>query len=117
MLQSSDLARFRSSRFVLGMICCAALLGTTQAGVHAATADGAASLADPNQAPIVTNPGAQTNSNTLGYAQVVLADAPVAYWRLGETTGATAVDSAGTNPATVFGGVTLGQAGALADGN
>jgi hypothetical protein len=47
-------------------------------------------------------------------------DNPLAYWRLGETTGTTAADSkkAGfANPAltgTYFGGVTLGQSGALA---
>lgn len=47
-------------------------------------------------------------------------DNPLAYWRLGETTGTTAADSKKTgflNPAlngTYFGGVTLGQSGALA---
>src|SRR5204863_9029165 len=52
-----------------------------------------------------------------GYPQAVLADAPAAYWRLSETIGPSTADSAGANPGTLFGGVTLGQAGALADGN
>ena len=46
-------------------------------------------------------------------------DAPLGYWRLGETTGTSAVDSKKTSasnpalPGTYFGGVTLGQTGAL----
>ena len=46
-------------------------------------------------------------------------DAPLGYWRLGETTGTTAADSKKTGtlnpglPGTYFGGVTLGQSGAL----
>jgi hypothetical protein len=52
------------------------------------------------------------------YAATVLADGPVAYWRLGETSGTDAADTAGTNTGTYTGGVTLGQPGALAgDGN
>jgi RHS repeat-associated protein len=48
------------------------------------------------------------------YQQAVLIDGPTAYWRLGESTGATAADSAGTSPGAVVGGVTNGQGGALA---
>jgi hypothetical protein len=47
----------------------------------------------------------------------VLAEAPTAFWRLDETSGTSAADRAGTNVGTVSGGVTLGQAGPLADGN
>jgi glucose/arabinose dehydrogenase/PKD repeat protein len=47
------------------------------------------------------------------YATTVLQDAPVAYWRLGESSGTTAADSAGTNTGTYIGGVTLGQPGVL----
>lgn len=52
------------------------------------------------------------------YADAVIAAGPVAYWRLGETSGTTAADSSGNGRAgTYIGGVTLGQAGALSDGN
>jgi Concanavalin A-like lectin/glucanases superfamily len=48
----------------------------------------------------------------------VLSDAPRAYWRLGETSGATAADERGAAPGTYLSGVTLGAPGALAgDGN
>jgi hypothetical protein len=70
-----------------------------------------------NRAPILSTPGSQINSDVFGYAEAVVADAPVGYWRLGETAGIGAADSVGTNPGTAVGGVTLGQSGALADGN
>jgi hypothetical protein len=48
------------------------------------------------------------------YAQTVLADSPLAYWRLDEATGTTAHDASGNgNDATYVGGVTLGAPGAL----
>src|SRR6266508_181970 len=47
------------------------------------------------------------------YRGVVMADAPVAYWRLGEASGTAAVDQTGTNPGIYSGGVTRAQAGAL----
>jgi hypothetical protein len=47
------------------------------------------------------------------YASAVLADQPVAYWRLGESSGTTAVDSSGHVNGTYASGVTLGQPGAL----
>jgi hypothetical protein len=50
-----------------------------------------------------------------GYPAQVLADGPVAYWRFGEASGKTAVDSSGHgNDATYQGGITLGAPGALA---
>jgi large repetitive protein len=54
-----------------------------------------------------------------GYKAAVLADAPVAYWRMGETSGATMVDeSSNGNNGVYQGGFTLGQPGAFAsDGN
>jgi hypothetical protein len=49
------------------------------------------------------------------YATTVQADQPIAYYRLGESSGALANDIAGRSfNATINGGVTLGQAGALA---
>jgi hypothetical protein len=44
----------------------------------------------------------------------VLADSPRAYWRLGEASGASALDQLGVAPGTYVSGVTLGVAGALA---
>jgi hypothetical protein len=50
------------------------------------------------------------------YSDRVIADGASAYWRLGETSGLTAVDSVGGANGTISGGVTLGAAGAIADG-
>ncbi len=58
--------------------------------------------------------GAKTNVNyDQSYRQVVLVDNPTAYWRLGETAGATATDVTGAYAAAVHSGTTLGQGGAL----
>jgi hypothetical protein len=51
------------------------------------------------------------------YRDQVVADGAVAYWRLDEASGTTAVDVIGGKNGTISGGVTLGQPGALADGN
>jgi len=51
------------------------------------------------------------------YSDKVIADGAVAYWRLGETSGSTAVDVVGGNNGTISGGVTLNQPGATTDGN
>src|SRR5262245_66022564 len=51
------------------------------------------------------------------YPARVVADGASAYWRLNETSGTTAVDVIGGANGTISGGVTLGQAGALADGD
>ena len=50
------------------------------------------------------------------YADKVLADGAVAYWRLDEASG-NALSQVGNFPGTVTGGVTRGQPGALSDGN
>src|SRR5262249_54513852 len=50
------------------------------------------------------------------YSSVVLADNPIGYWRLGETSGPTAFDSSGLgHNGTYTGGVTLGVPGAIVD--
>jgi hypothetical protein len=54
-----------------------------------------------------------TQGGTPTYRDNVLADAPVSYWRLGESSGTAAADLMGRNPGTYTGGFTLGQAGAL----
>jgi len=52
-------------------------------------------------------------AGTWGYAGEVLADAPVSYWRLGESTGTTAADAKGGRNGTYVNGPVLGVAGAL----
>jgi hypothetical protein len=52
------------------------------------------------------------------YSEVVRFDQPVGYWRLGEASGSVALDSGQTGVnGTYIGGVTLGQASPLTDGN
>jgi hypothetical protein len=71
-----------------------------------------------DRAPVLVNPGPQTNLDSWGYPQAIGADSPAGYWRLDASSGTVAADSSGGNrPGTVIGGVTLGQAGALADGD
>lgn len=87
-----------------------------------------ATLTIPNTTPsssatysvVVSNSVGSTNvSATLvvvtpsGYAATVTADHPVAYWRLGEASGPTALDSWGTNNGTYHGLETFGLPGAI----
>ncbi len=51
--------------------------------------------------------------SNLPYLEVVKADAPVGYWRLGETSGETAADVMGKNNGSYLNGVELGVPGAL----
>lgn len=56
-----------------------------------------------------------TSGSTSGtYSTAVLADSPVAYWRLGEASGATAADQAGAHPGTYVGTPGYGATGAVA---
>ena len=58
--------------------------------------------------------GLQQASASDAYSSAVLADVPAGYWRLNETSGATAYDSSGHgNNGAIGSGVTLGQPGAL----
>ena len=52
-------------------------------------------------------------TGSANYASTVQADAPIAWWRLGETSGTVASDQAGGNPGTYGAGATLGVPGAL----
>lgn len=71
-----------------------------------------------------TNPAGSTISSTArltiqtlppnSYASVIMADQPVGYWRLNESTGEVAKDYAGGYNGAYLNGVTLGQPGALA---
>lgn len=49
----------------------------------------------------------------VAYEATVLADSPVAYWRLGESSGTAAADETGTNAGTYQNTPTLGEAGAI----
>jgi hypothetical protein len=49
-----------------------------------------------------------------GYATTIMGDHPMAYYRLDETSGSTAADSAGMNNATYSGSMTLGVGGMVA---
>ena len=51
---------------------------------------------------------------TVSYSATVLGDGPTSYWRLGERSGTTLADAAGTNPGAAKGGLVLGVPGALA---
>ena len=53
------------------------------------------------------------SAQAMPYRDQVVAGSPVSYWRLGETSGATAADELGANPGT-YSNVLLNQAGALA---
>jgi hypothetical protein len=68
----------------------------------------------------VTNPVNSTNVSAAlsvitptGYSAAVIADNPMAYWRLGERAGPTLLDSWGTNNGTYLGTETFGLPGAL----
>jgi hypothetical protein len=49
------------------------------------------------------------------YRALVMSDGPGAYWRVGESSGTTAVDQMGASNGTYLGGFALGAAGALAN--
>jgi hypothetical protein len=49
------------------------------------------------------------------YAQTVMSDSPLSYWRFGESNGTVANDSAGATNGTYFAGFTLGATGAIAN--
>lgn len=75
----------------------------------------ASPTASPTTSP-TTSPTASPTPSPTGYPAAVTADAPVAWWRLGEAPGATlAADATGHgSTGTYSGGVTLGTPGALA---
>jgi hypothetical protein len=61
-----------------------------------------------------TTQAAPTTPPPPTYAQEVAADAPVSWWRLGETSGTTAADERGANGGSYRGGATLGVPSLLA---
>ena len=80
---------------------------------------GAALLALPSTSCLLTLddsriPHGDAGASSSAYREVVLADDPLAYWRLGDEELPTARDEKDAHPGTYFGGVKLGVAGALA---
>lgn len=72
---------------------------------------------DSTLAGFSSSTGTSTNSFTAAasfYRAQVMSDGPVAYWRLGETSGTAAIDETATVNGTYAGGYTRGVAGALA---
>ncbi len=65
-----------------------------------------------NEAPSNWTSVTVATSGEQQYAQAVMQDGPIDYWRLGEGSGTTGTDMVGTRPLT-YTGVTLGAAGAL----
>lgn len=63
--------------------------------------------------PVLLNPSRFSSGGASGYAAAVLADSPLAYYRLGESSGSTMVDSSGNNRDGTYTSVTLGTAGLL----
>ena len=64
---------------------------------------------------LVALPGqAHASSATWNYPAVVLSDGPLAYWRLGEASGATAIDATGHGLNGRYSIVALGTGGAIA---
>jgi len=69
-----------------------------------------------SDAPHDAPPSADASEAGITYAQEVMMDNPLAYWRFDETSGTVAVDSSGHgNDGTYVGDVTLGQPGAIAN--
>lgn len=81
----------------------------------AATNDGAPSNTTTGSVVSATSTTLITPGLFNNYAQCVLADSPISYWRLGEPSGAAAVDLVGGHNGVYTGGIILGQPGALAD--
>lgn len=71
----------------------------------------------PTQTPTPTPTPSPTPAPTATYQSDILSDNPLAYWRLGESSGATqAVDTSGHGyTATYSGGITFGAPGAIAN--
>lgn len=90
--------------------------GTTAAGtktVYAQFKDRAGNWST-SETDTITLVGSTPPPPSGGYAKTVADDAPVSHWRLGESSGATAVDTRGANAGTYLNGTLLGHAGLIA---
>lgn len=87
-----------------------------QVGPDAETKDGDESGDVADVATEASVDAGAAEAGVLSYAATVLADGPIAYWRLDDTTWTTAKDFSGYgHDGTYQGGVTLGVQGAIAD--
>lgn len=68
----------------------------------------------PYRPPLPRRPAARFAGGPLSYDRTVMADRPLGYWRLGDSSGGTTVAMVGPN-ASYGGGYTLNEAGALAN--
>ena len=85
-----------------------------RAGLLSINSDQGAGYRDIQIQTQVTTWSSRFNDNDGTYSRAILADAPVGYWRLNETAGATAADaSENANNGTYGAGVTLSEEGAL----
>lgn len=115
----------RANGEIVGLLGAALLascsLVTSTAGLSggavpdASTADGDATSGDAATTD-ASDSGFDSSDAATTYRDLVLSDGPVGYWRLGEATGITIADESGHGrEATLAGGVSLGQPGAIAD--
>jgi hypothetical protein len=105
---------------VLGATVAAVLAGVTLAAFSATTSNPTSSFtAAPDWvAPTVDATILGETAGGATYDSTVLADSPIGYWRLGESSGTTANDSSGNGRSgTYLGGYTLGAAGAISSSN
>jgi Concanavalin A-like lectin/glucanases superfamily len=92
-----------------------ALLVVVMAGLVAAAPVGSVMAIFTKQATVTANTLNTAASFPLCYRDAVMADNPVGYWPLDETSGTSAGDSKNGRNGTYTNGVTLGQSGALPD--
>ena len=92
-----------------------ALVALTVLALAAFAPVGSAFATFTKQASVASNTLGSATSFPVCYRDAVLADTPVSYWRMDETSGIVAADSKGSNPGTYVNGPALGQTGALPD--
>lgn len=89
--------------------------------LNAARLSGAAPSPSPSPSPSpttstsTTSTSTSTSTSSSSYPSAVGADGPVAYWRLGETSGTTAADVEGAHPGSYLNGVALGRGSLIAN--
>jgi PKD repeat protein len=92
------------------------VLSFTDTGVSAGTSASyrvVATDAYGNSATSATLNHTVGSTSASAYARQIVADGATSYWRLGESSGTAVADTAGGLPATTFGAVTRGAAGAI----
>jgi hypothetical protein len=118
------LGRIAGAAAIVSATACSLLVDTTgfssgRGGVTPVTPDAAdaraGDSAGPDAAPDGGDSGASGDGGSSGavYAQTILADAPVAYWRMGATSGTTVKDEIGDLDLELHGGFELGVPGAV----